>query len=55
MLNMTANSCTRFILFLTLLLFCVPAMRAQGNAEGNYKAKCVGCHGPDGSGSTDLH
>jgi mono/diheme cytochrome c family protein len=27
-------------------------MRAQSNAEANYKAKCAGCHAPDGSGST---
>jgi mono/diheme cytochrome c family protein len=27
-------------------------MRAQGTAEATYKAKCAGCHGPDGSGST---
>jgi len=52
MLNGMANSCGRFILFLTLLLFCVPAMQAQNNGEANYKAKCAGCHGPDGSGST---
>ena len=51
MLNRMANSCGRLGLLLTLLLFCVPAMRAQ-NAEANYKAKCAGCHGPDGSGST---
>ncbi len=52
MLNRLANSCVRFILFLSLLLFCVPALRAQNNAEANYKAKCAGCHGPDGAGST---
>jgi mono/diheme cytochrome c family protein len=52
MLNQTAHSCGRLILFLTLLLLCVPAMQAQNNAEANYKAKCTACHGPDGSGST---
>ena len=52
MLNTMLNSRGRFILFFALLLFCVPAMRAQGDAEANYKAKCAGCHGPDGSGST---
>lgn len=35
-----------------LAAWCVPALRAQGDAEKNYKAKCAGCHGPDGSGST---
>jgi mono/diheme cytochrome c family protein len=52
MLNKIATSCGRFILFITLLLLCVPAMRAQNNAEANYKAKCAVCHGPDGTGST---
>jgi cytochrome c6 len=35
-----------------LLLATVPQMRAQGDAETNYKAKCAGCHGPDGTGAT---
>lgn len=43
--------CTKVFLFLALLFFCVPAIRAQ-NAEATYKAKCAGCHGPDGEGST---
>jgi len=25
---------------------------AQSNGEKVYKAKCAGCHGPDGTGST---
>jgi cytochrome c6 len=52
MLNRMLNSCGRYIPLLALLLFCVPAMRAQSDAAGNYKAKCAGCHGADGSGST---
>jgi cytochrome c6 len=52
MLNKKVNSRGGFILFIALLLFCVPAVRAQGAAEATYKAKCAGCHGPDGSGST---
>ncbi len=52
MLNKIAKSCGGFILFLTLLALCVPAVRAQDTAEANYKSKCAGCHGPDGSGST---
>jgi mono/diheme cytochrome c family protein len=51
MLNRLGKSCGRIVLFFALLL-CVPAMRAQGNAEANYKAKCAGCHGPDGTGNT---
>jgi mono/diheme cytochrome c family protein len=50
--NKMAKSCGGFILSVTLLLICVPAARAQGDAEATYKAKCAGCHGPDGSGST---
>jgi mono/diheme cytochrome c family protein len=41
----------RFLPLFLALLF-VPAARAQGNAEATYKAKCAGCHGPDGAGST---
>jgi cytochrome c6 len=47
-----ANSCGRSILFPILLLFCVPALRAQNNAAASYKSKCAGCHGADGSGGT---
>ena len=36
----------------TLVLLFVPSMRAQGDAEKNYKAKCAGCHAVDGSGGT---
>jgi mono/diheme cytochrome c family protein len=43
--------CIRVFLFLALPIFCVPAIRAQ-NAEATYKAKCAGCHGADGAGST---
>jgi mono/diheme cytochrome c family protein len=35
-----------------LALALVPAVRAQGTAEATFKAKCAGCHGPDGAGST---
>jgi|SRR5579872_1934686 len=41
----------RFLPLLLALLF-VPVARTQGNAEATYKAKCAGCHSPDGSGST---
>lgn len=52
MLNRLTRSAVRFVPLLAVLLFCVPAMRAQSTAEANYKAKCAGCHGPDGIGST---
>lgn len=46
------NICGKLLLCLSLLFLFVPAMRAQNNAEANYKAKCASCHGLDGSGST---
>ena len=52
MMNRLANFSAVFVLFLGLLLLGVPVLHAQGNAEANYKAKCAGCHGPDGAGST---
>ena len=36
---------------LLVLLFVSPRVQAQGEAEKTYKAKCVACHGADGSGS----
>lgn len=51
MLNRMATPSYKLTLLLALVLLCVPALRAQ-NAEANYKAKCAGCHGPDGTGST---
>ena len=41
----------RFLPLLLALLF-LPALRAQGDAEATYKAKCASCHGLDGSGAT---
>jgi cytochrome c6 len=35
---------------ITLVLF--PAASARADAEATYKAKCAGCHGPDGVGAT---
>ena len=46
------NSCGKCLLFLAPLLFCVSGLRAQGDAAKTYQAKCVACHGPDGSGNT---
>lgn len=50
-MNKIAKSFGGSILFVGLLL-CVTAARAQGTAEATYKAKCAGCHGPDGVGGT---
>jgi cytochrome c6 len=52
MLNRLLNVCGILGLFLILVLLSAPAMRAQGAAEANYKAKCASCHGPDGVGAT---
>jgi mono/diheme cytochrome c family protein len=41
----------RFLPLLLALLF-LPAVSALADAEATYNAKCAGCHGPDGSGST---
>jgi mono/diheme cytochrome c family protein len=41
----------RFLPLLLALLF-LSAVSALADAEATYKAKCAGCHGPDGSGST---
>lgn len=42
----------KLLLALAVLYLFVPTMRAQGDAEKTYKAKCVMCHAPDGSGSS---
>ena len=41
----------RFLPLLFALLF-LPAARTQADAVATYKAKCAGCHGSDGAGST---
>lgn len=37
---------------LLLALVFLPAVSALADAEATYKAKCAGCHGADGVGST---
>jgi len=46
------NTGARWLFALALALAFVPAVCAQGTAEATYKAKCAGCHGADGAGST---
>lgn len=41
----------RFIPLLAVLVL-LPAVGARADAEATYKAKCAGCHGPDGAGDT---
>src|SRR5579871_2021960 len=45
----TAVKC---LLSLALALLFVPGLCAQGSTEATFKAKCAGCHGPDGAGAT---
>ncbi len=40
-----------FLAAAAVCFLCLPA-QAQGGGEKLYKAKCVGCHAADGSGST---
>lgn len=43
-----------WIVFLTVAVafIFIPAARGQSEAETLFKAKCAGCHGQDGTGST---
>lgn len=45
------NGMARFLPLL-LALSLLPAANALADAEATYKAKCTGCHGPDGAGQT---
>jgi mono/diheme cytochrome c family protein len=47
-----ARTCGNLLLCLTVILMGAPLVRAQGDAETNYKMKCAACHGPDGVGAT---
>jgi cytochrome c6 len=42
------------LLSLVFLMTMPVAARAQAGGEGVFKAKCVLCHGADGSGNTNL-
>jgi mono/diheme cytochrome c family protein len=42
----------RWMVPLFAVLLIMPAVRARADAEATYKAKCAGCHGPDGAGAT---
>lgn len=42
----------RWTLPLLPLLLLAPARPAHADAEATFKAKCAGCHGADGAGST---
>lgn len=47
-----ANARVTWFFALLLAFLFLPAVGARADAEANYKAKCAGCHGPDGTGST---
>jgi cytochrome c6 len=42
----------RWLIPLFAVLLIMPAVGARADAEATYKAKCAGCHGPDGAGAT---
>lgn len=46
------KNAVRWTLSLLPLFLLAPARPAQADAEATYKAKCAGCHGADGAGST---
>jgi mono/diheme cytochrome c family protein len=52
MKNRNPNTGAMWFFMLILALAVAPVMCAQGSAEATYKAKCAGCHGADGAGST---
>lgn len=51
---MARSNCRKYLgalsLAVSLLAFSIPAL-AQDDGAALYKAKCAGCHSPDGSGS----
>jgi cytochrome c6 len=47
-------SSTALALLVVGALLCAPSARAQNDAAGLYKSKCVMCHGADGTGSTPI-
>jgi mono/diheme cytochrome c family protein len=52
MMNWTRTIQGKWLLPLLLALLFLPAASAHADAEATYKAKCAGCHGPDGVGAT---
>jgi mono/diheme cytochrome c family protein len=40
------------LFFMLAFTFCVSAPLRADDAAATFKAKCAGCHGPDGKGST---
>ena len=47
-----ANARVTWFFALLIAFLFLPAVGARADAEANYKAKCAGCHGPEGTGST---
>ncbi len=42
---------TAFVVVVVVLTLAVPALTRAHDAAALYKAKCVSCHAPDGTGS----
>ncbi len=52
MRNKIVNIGAKLSFGLAIMVLSVTALHAQGTAEATFKAKCAGCHGADGVGST---
>jgi cytochrome c553 len=46
------NAGMKWVFPLLFAFLFLPAIGAKADAEATYKAKCAGCHGADGVGST---
>ena len=52
MKKVIGNTVGKSVLCLALVVGFASTTRAQNDAEKLYKAKCIGCHAPDGSANT---
>ena len=51
MTHLVIRTCKTLLLIIAFVL-CVSAPLRADDAAATFKAKCAGCHGPDGKGST---
>lgn len=51
-LSRRGNTIKKWLLPFAVVLLFLAARSAFADGEANYKAKCAGCHGADGAGST---
>lgn len=50
--NMSARFFVVIVATVLAVFFADPSLACAQNAAATYKAKCAGCHGADGKGST---